>query len=283
MFVVGGHGYVGSKVVSAAVEVGASPQIVSRDGDTRYGRPSISWPELIRRVGSADDPYSIVWLLDGVKHNEGVLLAELARVLSAEAHLVLVSTCTVYGDAGGHLCDETWPQQLTTPHARLNAACERLLLESRASGCIQRLGALYGVDDRGVRVDRVEKWVGQAAEIRVVTVPDPAHWRGWVHRDQAARALCQAAVGRVSGVFNVASANYTFGGAAGFAADLFGAVVEGEGKPDPCDYRVDSTAARDAGLLDELAGEDLASTVHAFAATKYPAAQRQDTNDGPYT
>jgi nucleoside-diphosphate-sugar epimerase len=270
VFVVGGHGYVGSRVVTYGVESGASPQIVSRDGDTRNGRASLPWSEFIRRAANPEDAYSIVWLLDGAKHNELTFLREVAKVLSAEAHVVLVSTCTVYGDAAGQLCNEESPQQLTTPNAKLKAECEQLLLESLGSSCIQRLGALYGVDDRGVRADRVQKWVTQAAEQQVVTVPEPTHWRGWVHRDQAARSLYRAARDRVSGTFNVASANYTFGTAAGFAAHIFDATVQGEGKPDLCNYQVDSTAARAASLLDERPGEDLPTTARTYAATRSP-------------
>jgi nucleoside-diphosphate-sugar epimerase len=270
VFVVGGHGYVGSRLVTYGIESGTAPQIVSRDGDTRNGRASIPWSELIRRAANADDAYSIVWLLDGAKHNELAFLSELTQILSAEAHVVLVSTCTVYGDAGGQLCDEEWPQQLTTPNAKLKAECERLLLDSPASSCIQRLGALYGVDDRGVRADRVQKWVTQAAEKQVVTVPEPTHWRGWVHRDQAARSLYRAALDTISGTFNVASANYPFGAAAGFAADIFDATVQSDGKPDLCNYQVDSTTARAAGLIDERPGEDLLTTVRTFAATRSP-------------
>jgi hypothetical protein len=61
----------------------------------------------------SDEPYSIVWLLDGGKHNETVFLSELTKMLPVEAHVVLVSSCTVYGDAGGQVCDEIWPSKGT--------------------------------------------------------------------------------------------------------------------------------------------------------------------------
>jgi hypothetical protein len=69
--------------------------------------------------------------------------------------------------------------------------------------------------------------------------------------EQAARALYRSAQGQVTGVFNVASPNATFGQAASYAAGLFGAQVVSDQESDPCSYQVDSAAARSAGLLDE--------------------------------
>jgi hypothetical protein len=72
-------------------------------------------------------------------------------------------------------------------------------------------------------------------------------------------------------VFNVASANMRFGEAAATAADWFGAQVVSDGKPDLCNYRIDATAARTAGLLDERINENLPSAVRSFVAAHYPA------------
>lgn len=157
MLVVGGHGYVGRRVAEAAA--------------------------------SAGEPPTVVWLLDGAKHAELDRLQELLGWAPAGMHVVLVSTCTVYGDQAGTACDETRALDVRTAHARLKAHAEAMLAASTLTWCVQRLGALYGVDDHGVRVDRVEKWVTAAATTGKVRVPDPAHWRGWLHRDQAARSL----------------------------------------------------------------------------------------------
>ena len=221
-------------------------------------------------------PASLVWLLDGAEHAELERLAELLHWAPMGTHVVLVSTCTVYGDRDGSVCDEEQPLDLRTPHARLKAQAEAMLAESTLSWCVQRLGALYGVDDRGARTDRVEKWVTAAATTGEVHVPDPDHWRGWVHRDQAARSLWRAARSRTAGVFNVASANLTFGQAAGQAAEPFGATVVADEAVDLCDYRIDATKARSCGLLDEFPEENLATTVSAFVRHRYP-----DRHPGP--
>ena len=268
VFIVGGQGYVGSRVVAYAASLGGSAEIVSRTGDERQGRASTSWPRLLATLSDSDEQRSVIWLLDGAKQAEADRLKELLAAAPASTHVAFVSTCTVYGDAHGNLCDESAPLDIATDNARAKFGCETALTSSELSSCVLRLGALYGPDDCGIRVDRVEKWVTQAAREGTVIVPEPAHWRGWLHRDQAARALYRAATNRIKGTFNVASANFTFGDAAAFAARPFGATVEGDGRPDPSNYKIDSAAARERGILDEQDGEDLRTTVTAFAATR---------------
>jgi nucleoside-diphosphate-sugar epimerase len=234
----------------------------------------VAWSDLASHFLRQQLQASVVWLLDGAKHAETDRLAELLGWATPATHVVLVSTCTVYGDQHGRLCAEDTPLHLVTPHARVKATCEQMLIDSGLSWCVLRLGALYGVDDRGIRADRIEKWVTRAASDGVVTVPEPIHWRGWLHRDQAARALVRAASRRTTGVLNAATANMTFADAVSTAAGLFDARIEGDGKPDPCNYQVDSTAARHSGLLDERPAEDLPSSIRAFADTHTPTNRR---------
>lgn len=274
MYVIGGHGYVGSRVVAEAAGQGLGVEVISRTGSLSLGRPSIAWPDLEETIRRQRQPTSVVWLLDGAKHAETDRLTELLAWATPLTHVVLVSTCTVYGDQHGRPCAEDAPLRLATPHARIKANCEQMLADSKLSWCVLRFGALYGTDDRGIRADRVEKWVTQAVRDGLVIVPEPAHWRGWLHRDQAARAVMLAAVQRTAGVFNVASANMTFADAASAAAILFDARVESDGKPDPCNYRVDSNKARQFGLLNERPGEDLSSCARAFAANRAQTGER---------
>lgn len=270
VFVVGGHGYVGWRVVTLGLEAGESPRIVSRDGDTRGGRASSAWTEWLKQLADKAEGSSVIWLLDGTKHDEASRLPEMLAAAPPQTHVVFVSSCTVYGDTGGELCSEDHAQQPQTANARVKASSEQLLLASPVSACIQRLGVLYGIDRRGVRADPVEQWVVQASGSGTVVVPEPTHWRGWVHVDQAARALWGAAQRRTAGTFNIASANHTFGEAAGYAALIFAGSVVGDGKPDRCNHRVDSAAARAAGLLDEQPGEGLVGAIQSFIRERYP-------------
>lgn len=272
LFVIGGHGYVGSRVVAFAATQNAPVEVVSRVGDRRHGTSSTSWATFLDQVRH-DRQAAAIWLLDGAKHNEPDRLGEFLDAANPAMHLVFVSTCTVYGDRHGDECGEDTPLSLVTPHAQVKAAGESVLAASDISWSVLRLGALYGPDDRGVRTDRVTKWVTQAAEKGVVTVPDPTHWRGWLHRDQAARALWRAADQRIGGIFNVASANHRFGDAGAMAAGYFGGVVEADGVVDMCDYRIAAAKARHHGLLDETAGEDLAATIETYAKAHFPTAK----------
>nr|WP_281356990.1 NAD-dependent epimerase/dehydratase family protein [Fodinicola acaciae] len=266
-FVVGGHGYVGSHVVTAAGAESFEVAVVSREGGERDGVPSVSWQAWLADMSNGSGGCSAVWLLDGANDEEPERLAELVAVAPAGLHVVLVSTCTVYGNKGDRLCAEDAEIELVSGHARVKYGLEQQLVTSALSWCVLRLGALYGPDERGVRADRVQKWVSEASASGTVTVPDPEHWRGWLHRDQAARALWRAARDRTTGTFNVASVNLTFEDAVSTVARAFGATVGWDGKADPCSYRVDATAAREAGLLDEQPGEDLTATVERFIAS----------------
>ena len=264
MFVVGGHGHVGARVVAYAAEAYVPIEVVSRAGGERRGVPSLAWSELPGMLAKQCEPGSVIWLLDGAKHDEPQRLAEFVAAAPAGTHVVFASTCTVYGDQHGALCDERVAPQPATAHAMVKAGCERMLADSELRWCVQRFGALYG--GGGGDSDRVRRWVRQAVADRIVTVPEPDHWRGWLHRDQAARALVRAAADGTEGVFNVASANLRFVDAVKPAAALVNARIAAEGPADLCDYRIDAALARAVGLLDEQSGEDVASTIAAFAA-----------------
>lgn len=263
IFVVGGHGYVGTRIAAAAQEVGGLTRTISRSGGTRFDLPSTSWPDFLAELPDHEDA-RVIWLLDGANDDEPERLSELLAVIRPDAAVVAVSTCTVYGNRGDELCTEELERQLLASHAKIKAGVEDALDAAPITSCSLRLGALYGIDDRAVRPDRIEKWVSQGRRDGVITVPDPDHWRGWLHRDQAARALYRAAATRSSGVFNVTTANLTFGQAVKVAAEQTGAQVRADSAPDPLSYRVDSSAAVAAGLLDELPGESIGEATAAY-------------------
>lgn len=263
IFVVGGHGYVGTRIAAVAQELGGLTHAVSRQGGTRFGISSTSWSDFLTELPVCDDA-RVIWLLDGANDDELDRLAELLSAAKSDVSVVAVSTCTVYGNRGDELCSEGMDRQLLAPHAKVKAAVEDALAAAPVTSCAMRLGALYGIDDRSARPDRIETWVGEARRDGVITVPDPEHWRGWLHRDQAARALYRAAVQRVAGVFNVATANLTFRQAVEPVARGTGAQVRAGSTPDPLSYRVDSRAAVAAGLLDVLPGESLEEATDAY-------------------
>lgn len=263
IFVVGGHGYVGTRIAAAAEKLGGLTYAISRNGGTRFGIPSTSWSDFLAELPGCDDA-RVIWLLDGANDDELDRLGELLAVARSDAMVVAVSTCTVYGNRGEELCTEDLERQLIAPHAKVKAAVEDVLAAAPLTSCALRLGALYGIDDRAVRPDRIETWVGEARREGVITVPDPDHWRGWLHRDQAARALYRAAAERAAGVFNVTTANLTFRQAVEPVTSVTGAQVLASSTPDPLSYRVDSQAAVAAGLLDVLPGESLEEATEAF-------------------
>ncbi|GGL21177.1 NAD-dependent epimerase/dehydratase family protein [Mangrovihabitans endophyticus] len=266
IYIVGGRGYVGSRAVKHVINEGGRPVVVSRNGEGLPGVPSFGWREFLSEIAASKDREgSIVWLLDGEKHQERERLTEVIDVVGTGVHIAAASSCTLYGDVAGRECDEDAAIQSVTANARLKESCEAALAAaSQLSWTALRFGALYGVDDRGLRRDRVEKWVREAVEGGTVTVPDPTHWRGWLHRDQAARAIVRAAARRHQGILNVASFNARFSDVASIAAAPFGAHVVSDGKEDPMNYQINSDKARAAGLLDERKNEGLGDEVEAF-------------------
>lgn len=264
IFVVGGHGYVGTRIAAAAGDQSRLTHAVTRHGGTKFGLSSTSWPDFLAELPGRDDA-RVIWLLDGANDDEPERLAELLTAANADTAVVAVSTCTVYGNRGDELCAEELERQLLAPHAEIKAGVEDALAAADLTSCVLRLGALYGIDDRAARPDRIETWVNQGRRDHVITVPDPDHWRGWLHRDQAARALYRAAATRMSGIFNITTVNLTFGQAVRPAARETGAEIRAAARPDPLSYRVDSSAAVDAGLLDELPGEGIEETTVAYA------------------
>ncbi len=62
------------------------------------------------------------------------------------------------------------------------------------------------------------------------------------------------------------TANLTFGQAVEVAAELTGAQVRADSAPDPLSYRVDSSAAVAACLLDERPGESLDEATSAYVS-----------------
>jgi len=259
--VVGGHGYVGARIAKAHGP--DTVVVVSRDGTTQHGIPSVAWPDWTAKIAENPTP-RVIWMLDH-RHDDERLLRELAAA-APMAHVTMCGTCTVYGDRGDALCTESTALRPTTANAEAKLRCETFLAESGLGWCSLRLGALFAPNIRGARKDRVQKMVEQARAGRVV-VPDPTHWRGWLHADQAARALWRASVQRADGAVLVASENHTFGEAAGYAAELYDAEVAAAGEPDLSSYRIDAALARSLGILDELPGEGLADTIRAFATS----------------
>lgn len=267
VYLVGGHGYVGSRIEPAARSLGDAATrlvVISREGDTRGGVPSQSFETLAGLLASSG-PASVVWLLEQ-KHGEQKLLTSLLPAIEdSGSRVVFASTATVYGDRGDGLCDESTPIDPPSEHARSKADRERQLAGSGVRHCVLRLGVLYGPDETGRRVDRTLKMIRAGRESGTIRVTGAAHWRGWLHRDQAAHAFYRAAVGEHDGVFVVAGENHRLGDVARHAAELTGAAVVETDDPDPYSYRLDAGRARSAGLLDQRDDEALFAVMQGYA------------------
>lgn len=121
IFVVGGHGYVGTRIAAEVQDTGERVHAVSRNGGTRFGLPSTSWPDFLTALPEHEDA-RVIWLLDGANDDEPERLSELLAAVRPDAAVVAVSTCTVYGDRGDEMCTEKFERHLLTSHAKIKAA-----------------------------------------------------------------------------------------------------------------------------------------------------------------
>jgi UDP-glucose 4-epimerase len=108
-------------------------------------------------------------------------------------HVVLASSCNLYGRAAAREIDEETPPDPLNPYAESKRAAERLLAESPVDGTALRMSTNYGYSP-GVRFNLVvNTFVFRALTDRPLTVyGDGSNWRPFVHVRDAARAYAHA-------------------------------------------------------------------------------------------
>jgi nucleoside-diphosphate-sugar epimerase len=112
--------------------------------------------------------------------------------------IVLLSSCSVYGDRGGRLTDESVPPDRTQPHRAVLAEAEdraRALASASLQVCILRLGGIHG-PGRDV-AERLRQAAGRS-------IPrDGSAIAAWTHRDDVVRGASFALDHSLSGTFNL--------------------------------------------------------------------------------
>ena len=112
--------------------------------------------------------------------------------------IVLLSSCSVYGDRGGRLTDETVPVDRSQPHRAVLAESEdraRALASASVQVCILRLGGIHG-PGRDV-AERLRQAAGRS-------IPrDGSAIAAWTHRDDVVRGAGFALDHALAGTFNL--------------------------------------------------------------------------------
>jgi nucleoside-diphosphate-sugar epimerase len=129
---------------------------------------------------------------------------------------VYASSCSVYGYTENKLYDETSPASSSYPYGISKLQGEQAviqLIDKDFSVISLRKGTISGYSPR-MRLDLIINTMFKAAmKERTITVNNPSIWRPILSIDDAATAYIRAieANQEISGIFNVASGNYTVG------------------------------------------------------------------------
>src|SRR4051812_18634210 len=233
LLIAGGAGYVGSVLIPKLLDRGYKVDVVD-----------LFWfgNHLPRQVGILNKDIFQLTVEDLASYEQVIFLAGLSNDPMAEfspsknfifnaaapAYLAYVaknagikrciyaSSCSVYGYTENELFDETRPVSSSYPYgiSKLQGEQAVTALTSENFSVISlRKGTISGYSPR-MRLDLIVNTMFKSAmKDHVITVNNPSIWRPILSINDAATAYIRAieANQKISGVFNVASGNYTVG------------------------------------------------------------------------
>jgi nucleoside-diphosphate-sugar epimerase len=233
ILVAGGAGYIGSRLVPSLVEHGYQVDVIDA---LWFGNCLPSEVRVLQRdlfdCGAADfDGYEQVIFLAGISNDpmaeydpaenfvqNGALPAYLAFTAKTAGvrRFIYASSCSIYGYTEDELYDENGPIACGYPYGISKLQGERAVLQmadDKFSVIALRQGTVCGWSPR-MRFDVIVNTMYKTAiSSGLITVNNASIWRPILDIRDATSAFTravQASYG-VSGVFNVASGNYTVG------------------------------------------------------------------------
>jgi nucleoside-diphosphate-sugar epimerase len=233
ILIAGGAGYVGSVLIPRLLDRGYKVDVVD-----------LFWfgNHLPRQVGVLDrdifqlttedlEPYEQVIFLAGLSNdpmaeyspNKNFVfnaaapsyLAYIAKKANVRRY-IYASSCSVYGYTENELYDETRPVSSSYPYGISKLQGEQAALQiadDNFSVISLRKGTISGYSPR-MRLDLIINTMFKSAMTdHTITINNPSIWRPILSINDAAVAYTRAieADHRISGIFNVASGNYTVG------------------------------------------------------------------------
>ena len=172
IFITGGNGFIGSRLVSQLLKKKHSVTIYTRDGNTKVGNVRIvkgdilDYDKLVSAVRGHDVVYHLAGIIDesidydkmydvNVKGTENVLKA---CVESGVGRFVFASSVGVMGDVRNDPADENFPYNPVTNYEKTKADAERLVIKyGREKGLlvtILRPSIVVGVNDNWRQIVR---------------------------------------------------------------------------------------------------------------------------------
>jgi nucleoside-diphosphate-sugar epimerase len=224
VLVVGGAGYVGGAVTDLLDNMDINVKVYDsllyeeaylKDIRFVYGDVRDKW-KLMPELAWAD---AVIWLAAIVGDGACALNPNVSVEVNQQAvkqlvylykkRIVFMSTCSVYG-AQDAILDEKSPTNPLSIYAKTKLTAESYLKDSNA--IIFRLGTLFGLGDTysRVRFDLVVNTLGaKAVKSNKITVYGGKQYRPLLHVKDAALFAVKEAMGKDTGIYNLACENTT--------------------------------------------------------------------------
>jgi len=233
ILVAGGAGYIGSVLVPALLErayevdvidllwfgnhLPAGVKVIKKDVMSVTEEDIKGYDAVVFIAGLSNDPMAEYSPAQNFIDNAScpAYLAYIARRVGVKRY-IFGSSCSVYGYTVNELCDEASPAVSHYPYgiSKLQGEFGCLQLQNQDFSVITlRQGTVSGYSPR-MRLDLVVNTMFKSAITeKVITINNPAIWRPILDIRDAASAYIRAIEAHrdISGVFNVASGNYTVG------------------------------------------------------------------------
>jgi nucleoside-diphosphate-sugar epimerase len=233
ILVAGGAGYIGSVLIPKLLDRGydvdvidlfwfgnhlpAEAGIIKKDIFSLEEKDLEPYQQVIFLAGLSNDPMAEFSPAENFISNASspAFLCYLAKQAGVK-RFIYAGSCSVYGYTVNELYDETSPAISSYPYGISKLQGERAALQMMEDGfsvIALRQGTVGGYSPR-MRLDLVVNTMFKTALTEgVINVNNPAIWRPILGIQDAASAYIRAieANESISGIFNVASGNYTVG------------------------------------------------------------------------
>lgn len=233
ILIAGGAGYLGSVLIPRLLERGYKVDVVDLFwfGNHLTRQAGVLNKDIFQLTSEDLEPYDQVIFLAGLSNDPmaeyspsknfifnaaaPAYLAYIAKIAKVKRY-IYASSCSVYGYTENELYDETRPVSSHYPYGISKLQGEQAvtqMINDNFSVISLRKGTISGYSPR-MRLDLIVNTMFKSAmKDHVITVNNPSIWRPILSIDDAATAYIRAveANQKISGVFNVASGNYTVG------------------------------------------------------------------------
>jgi len=244
LLIAGGAGYLGSVLIPKLLDRGYKVDVVDLFwfGNHLPRQTGILNKDIFQLSVEDLEPYDQVLFLAGLSNDPmaeyspsknfvfnaaaPAYLGYIAKIAKVKRYIYACS-CSVYGYTENELYDETRAVSSSYPYGISKLQGEQAAMQMKSdefSVISLRKGTISGYSPR-MRLDLIVNTMFKTAmRDRTITVNNPSIWRPILSIDDAATAYIRAieANAKISGVFNLASGNYTVGE----VADLVKSTIE---------------------------------------------------------